>query len=639
MSGTLFRVLAAILLVLSLAAGIDAGWSSVGGESPRAFDSPEEILAWRPLWQAFLAYDEVMYGRDSVAVAYDKANLASFYMTEGLEQKSEQTYKESLALLTVQTAKADPSKVAAYESRLGTLLASSGRRTEAVSHLVRSLNYYSQSVSPGREFIDVSLDLAYTYMCLNNFAEAHRLLSEALNVAEVAVKVQEMEGWNHNGALWKEKVACCLSGRSTTYAMQSRLTEATEALDEARKIRQANNRYTPTRLETCFQRRNDAYMQAMNGNRQSIQLMSEAIELLRKSSLSKVCQGEFLNELGFCYCKTGDIDKAESTYKQAYDINKALFGEKDLRTADSVTGLAIAKLQRKELKVAEKLIKENLAIRAELDGKDSPTLIRAMQTYSPYTGDAANLRQFLKDRFGAIERIKWQPPTALPELPAAPPPGLFKYMEEPVSLVCAIAWFFSGWLMHAEASRIIALRKGRMAVFWAFLTLAFSVIPLMVLVFLKGHWDPRSQEGRRSPNLFADNSIASDVMTMVLGYLLVPFPALLGCSALDRDAPNAVIAVITSLALLCPLFGCLASFALTRNTRRNTLFWTLSGLVAGIPGLLILMMRLHYLEAFSTDRDCPVISRGLLVLAMLNDMLLWITVLSFCLWIMKTASL
>ena len=89
-------------------------------------------------------------------------------------------------------------------------------------------------------------------------------------------------------------------------------------------------------------------------------------------------EAELLDTVGNVYRELGDYAKAESMIRESLTLRKALFGENDLRVADSLNDLgAVLEAQGKPAE-AEVLFRKALAIRRQLSGNGSPAVAESL---------------------------------------------------------------------------------------------------------------------------------------------------------------------------------------------------------------------------------------------------------------------
>jgi serine/threonine protein kinase len=83
-------------------------------------------------------------------------------------------------------------------------------------------------------------------------------------------------------------------------------------------------------------------------------------------------QAELLETLGYIYCETGPLEKAEELQRHSLAIRRKLFGDEDLAVASSLNGLGLSLWKGDNTNEAESILREALAIRKKRLGENDP---------------------------------------------------------------------------------------------------------------------------------------------------------------------------------------------------------------------------------------------------------------------------
>ena len=89
-------------------------------------------------------------------------------------------------------------------------------------------------------------------------------------------------------------------------------------------------------------------------------------------------QAELLDTVGYIYCETGPVDKAETMQRESLAIRKKLFGHEDLSVANTLHNLGLTLWRREKLDEAESVTREALAIRRKLLGDNDPQVATSL---------------------------------------------------------------------------------------------------------------------------------------------------------------------------------------------------------------------------------------------------------------------
>jgi tetratricopeptide (TPR) repeat protein len=118
----------------------------------------------------------------------------------------------------------------------------------------------------------------------------------------------------------------------------------------------------------------------------SLGLFNEAIPLLRRSVDQRkglqVPQSDIadsLNNLGEVLALKAELDDAETTYKEALEKRRAIYGEKHPLLADTLSGLAYVKTLRGEFAESELLLRQALDMRRETLGGENEAVAENLE--------------------------------------------------------------------------------------------------------------------------------------------------------------------------------------------------------------------------------------------------------------------